>query len=118
MPKCDLCEDMASHDAPTENGGPWAFLCQSHYKNRQAFTKGTKLKLETKSADATGQECGGRLVSGNMLSSVVTIACEDCGEERRMEPDSDHYTCNGCGASVSYCVMDATMDGEGDDFDY
>jgi len=31
VPKCDLCDQPAHCDAPTESGA-WAFMCKAHHK--------------------------------------------------------------------------------------
>jgi len=110
--KCDMCGEPAYADAPITQGGPWAYLCQTHYSSRACSTPGTILKTPKTGATATNVKCDGSLVEGNCLSSVVTIECNNCGEERRMEPDSDQYVCGGCGYTVKYDVMQLTIDGE------
>jgi len=110
--KCDMCGETAYADAPITQGGPWAYLCKTHYSSRACSTPGTVLKLLVPDAPVVDLACGGALVEGNCLSSVVTIECNNCGEERRMEPDSHQYNCSGCGYHVRYSVMDLTIENE------
>lgn len=34
-PKCDFCDEQAKYDAKTTMG-PWAYMCESHYKTHTA----------------------------------------------------------------------------------
>lgn len=118
MSKCDFCDEPAHADAQMHAGGSWAYFCSSHFSTRTHKGPSTILKKRKTGVQATGDICDGTLISGNMCSSIVTIECNHCGEERRMEPDSETYVCEDCGYTVKYDVMQLTMDGEGTDDDY
>ena len=103
IPKCDLCGDDASYDAPSKQG-PWGYFCINCYEEHAIIGQGTELVLKPPQKPATGKFVKGRILTSMedmMMDSVIEVECTNCGEVRNMEPDSSSYQCE-CGCKVRY----------------
>tara|TARA_Y100000310_G_scaffold275564_1_gene292168 strand:- start:72 stop:440 length:369 start_codon:yes stop_codon:yes gene_type:complete len=107
LPGCDFCDQPAKYDSPT-NFGPWANMCEEHYKEKGASTTiGTVFTQKPPVVAPTGGKPKFAATDspfGAVLDSVREVICPDCGASRTMEPDAAcEFDCEGCGIRL-YCT--------------
>ncbi|GAJ12055.1 unnamed protein product, partial [marine sediment metagenome] len=109
LPKCDFCDEPALYDAKTRMG-PWAHMCEEHFKQHGLGRLGTGFgqRLRPRRALAEAERLRGepeKELSVTMtqddletatFESVWYPTCPYCGAETSAEPDAHAVYCEAC----------------------
>jgi len=102
LPYCDFCkregkDQPAKYDSPTIFG-PWAYLCEHHFKRvGRKFGATQLIKIKKREPKRRFDEMPVVTVPLT-LDSVATVRCPYCGQPRNVEPDANYTVeCFSCG---------------------
>lgn len=104
--KCDICGEDAYYDCKTTQG-PWANLCENHFREIGLPDGATKFKLPDAKNPPEKKVLMGICLTDMedaVFDGIVEWECPSCGDVRSMEPDAYCIVeCENCGQK--YKVM-------------
>jgi hypothetical protein len=109
LPKCNFCDKPALYDAKTRMG-PWAYMCEEHFKQHGLGRLGTGFGQRLRPRKALGEAEKLRGEPEKELSITMTgddletatfdgvwyPTCPYCGAETPAEPDAHAVYCEAC----------------------
>lgn len=107
FPKCNVsgCEEDAHYDTPTKLG-PWAYLCEEHFKERSRYGGSKFVLIQKKEAKVLEGTPRVHLMyeMDDYVDVVASVRCPACRQDRNVEPDANYeVTCDACG-QIYRCV--------------